>query len=487
MVPASGEFRAADHQSVARWAVLGLAVAATVGSTAVFDDRVAFALTVVIVLLSAIAIRPSTSILLLLSGAVFVESIKISGTQISRLLAPVALTVILIEILRGGARVRANPTLLWVAAYAVWAFASGLWTADLGGTSSFLASLAIAFVFMLGFAAFVDSPRELERVLLVAASVAFVIAFISIAAYLHWFTLIGATVRDGRAQGGTGDPNYFANLQLVVLPFVLALVPQGRKAWHRYLLCFAALVIIGSVLASTSRGGILGLMVVGLLITLLPARTLLASPRQKGLVMLVLVAGTALCFTLPTFRHGVTSRVATIFQTNEVSGTSGGSGRTDTWRAAQKAFARHPILGIGAGSFPHVSNDLMLETPGVDLVTYALRPNGAEVHNTFLGTVAELGLPGLALFLGLLISAAAGLRRASVRARRAGLSFVHRVANAALVSMAGWAVTSFFLESETSRPIWIVIGLSLALAKLVPAGALSDESADRAASDRARR
>ena len=95
MVPGTGEFRTADHQSVARWAVLGLAAAATVGSTAVFDDRVAFALSVIIVLLSAIAIRPSTSILLLLTGAVFVESIKIGGTQISRLIAPVALTVIL--------------------------------------------------------------------------------------------------------------------------------------------------------------------------------------------------------------------------------------------------------------------------------------------------------------------------------------------------------------------------------------------------------
>ena len=43
-----------------------------------------------------------------------------------------------------------------------------------------------------------------------------------------------------------------------------------------------------------------------------------------------------------------------------------------------------------------------------------------------------------------------------------------RVANALLLSLVGWAIASIFLSSETSRPLWIVVGLALALPKLVP-------------------
>src|SRR5204863_7098492 len=144
----------------------------------------------------------------------------------------------------------------------------------------------------------------------------------------------------------------------------------------------------------------LGLITVSVLIALLPSRSLFESRRQKAFVMAALAIGTALCFALPTLRHGVTSRVSTIFQTNEINGSSAGSGRTDVWRAAERGLSHHPVLGLGAGSFERVADDLMLDTPGVDLTTYELRPNGTPVHNTFLGTATELGLPGLALLLG---------------------------------------------------------------------------------------
>jgi O-antigen ligase len=479
MIPASRDFWAADRLSEARWALLGFAAAIALGSTAAFNDGTALALAVLIALISAIAIQPTTSIVFLLTISVFLESVKLGGITISRVVAPFALTIVVIEAFRGGAKIRANSTLLWVVVYSVWVLASGLWSASLGGTGSFVASLAIGLIYMLAIAAFVHSPRELRRFLFIAAAAAFVIGFVSIAAFLHLFTVTSAVLQAGRAQGGNGDPNYFASLQLIVLPFAMVLVPEGRKLWHRCLLCFAALVIIGSVLASTSRGGILGLITVSLLIALLPSRSLFESRRQKALVMAALAIGTALCFALPTLRNGVTSRVSTIFQTNEVSGSSAGSGRTDVWRAAERGLSHHPVLGLGAGNFERVSDDLMLDTPGVDLTTYELRPSGTPVHNTFLGTATELGIPGLALLLGLLISAAVSLRRIAVGARRSGLSLVQRAANAALVSLGGWAVTAFFLETETSRPIWVLIGLSLALPKLVSGERFESRSAGR--------
>src|SRR5204862_6693840 len=94
---------------------------------------------------------------------------------------------------------------------------------------------------------------------------------------------------------------------------------------------------------------------------------------------------------------------------------------------------------------------------------------GQPAHSAYLGTAAELGLPGLALFLGLLVSTGRALRRAARRARAADELFAMRVANALTISLVGWAVASLFLSSETARPLWIFVGAAVALPKLLDA------------------
>ena len=64
--------------------------------------------------------------------------------------------------------------------------------------------------------------------------------------------------------------------------------------------------------------------------------------------------------------------------------------------------------------------------------------------------------------------------RTAAKARRAGEMFVNQVASALLLGIIAWCVGAFFISAETSRPIWIAIGICLALPKLIPAQ--SDDS-----------
>jgi O-antigen ligase len=159
--------------------------------------------------------------------------------------------------------------------------------------------------------------------------------------------------------------------------------------------------------------------------------------------------------------------------------TSGatGSGRLNEWRAAWASVQERPYLGLGFGAFPAVSNQLMQETPGVDLENFDLRPDGILVHNTYLGSLAELGIPGLVLFLGLLTSIALTLRRAMHQAPTAANDFLRRVGGALQVSLAAWGTSAVFLSVETARSIWILIGLVLALDKLITRAAAHPEPA----------
>jgi hypothetical protein len=61
-----------------------------------------------------------------------------------------------------------------------------------------------------------------------------------------------------------------------------------------------------------------------------------------------------------------------------------------------------------------------------------------------------------------------------------GETFIARIANALVLSLVCWAVASLFLSSETSRPLWIVIGLSLALPKLLTSRTVPETAEEHA-------
>jgi hypothetical protein len=79
------------------------------------------------------------------------------------------------------------------------------------------------------------------------------------------------------------------------------------------------------------------------------------------------------------------------------------SRRYDYWRIGLDAFAREPILGLGAGGY---RSEWLRERP----VSEGVR----EVHSLELGFAAELGLPGLLCLLVMLGGVAAAGRRALI-------------------------------------------------------------------------
>jgi hypothetical protein len=63
---------------------------------------------------------------------------------------------------------------------------------------------------------------------------------------------------------------------------------------------------------------------------------------------------------------------------------------------------------------------------------------------------------------------AQSLRRTAKRAAAAGSDFVRRLANGLLLGLLSWSLTSIFLSTDTARMFWIIMGLSLALPRLLP-------------------
>lgn len=433
---------------IALW--LGAAVAAgvMVGLAAAVSVTAAIALTAAIGLLVWVIPRPPI-VLVVLIASVFVQVITVGGVTIARISAPIALLTLVVAIVRRRASVPFAAPLGWTVAYALWAIASTLWSTHLGSTATQLASLAIAISYMLAFAALLQTRRDMNLVLYTIAVVAVVVG------------IYGMISSQGRAGTDTGDANFFAVVEIIALPLVLALGADVQSRRLRVAVYAAVLVIIAAIFSSLSRGGLIALGAVLLCVILLPSRTFFRSPRQKLMVLLVLAAAVVGAYQLTS--QALTQRVNAVFTSEGKTG----SGRLNAWHAAFTSIGERPLEGLGYGGFRPSANELMLRTPGVDLSNFRLRPQGLEAHSAYIGTLADLGIPGLVLFLGLLTSTVRTIRRAAASAQRLGAASSARLANALLLSFVGWMVGSIFLSSETSRPPWIVIGIALALPRLV--------------------
>jgi hypothetical protein len=455
--------------SAAGWAAAAGVVAIIEAAAAFVDWKVG--LGVVLALFVTLLVLTRPALLLPVAGAiVFLEDLHFSGLAVTRIFAPAALLFVLLELMRGTARLRAGAPLAWVAAYIAWAIASGMWTVSLSGTQFLLQSLVIAVAFMLVFAALPRSEDDIRRLLYVLGFTAALLGGLSVIAFGSPFELPGIDLlQGGRSQGGVGDPDFFAAMQLVAVPLVLVAASDTTNPRLRLGLYIAVLTILASVFTSLSRGAFLAVAVLGLLFLISRPDRLFRSRHEKALALLVVVLGMVAFFSRPYVREEVVSRAETIYAPKTKDDASG-SGRTNLWKAAAKTAGENPVTGIGFGGFGAISQELLFQTPGVDLDIQQIREEGDYfvAHNTYLGTAAELGFTGLLLYLGLFVATGLSLRRTAARAAAVGAPFIGRVAHALVLGLASWAVTSFFLSGETARMLWIIVGLSLALPRLLP-------------------
>jgi putative inorganic carbon (HCO3(-)) transporter len=278
-----------------------------------------------------------------------------------------------------------------------------------------------------------------------------------------------ALLQAGRAQGAVGDPDFFAGMCLVFTPVALVVASEVKQKWARILFYGAGLTLLAGVFTSLSRGAYLATVLLGILFIVSRPERLFRSRREKAAALFVVALGVIGFFSRPYLRQEVVTRAQSIYAPKTQEEASG-AGRTELWKGAIRTARENPILGVGYGSFAVLSQELILHTPGVNPLVFQKRNEGDNfvAHNTYLGTAAELGFTGLFLYLALLVATGLSLRRTSIRAVQAGAPFVGRIAHAFLLGLSAWAICTFFLNGETARTFWIVVGISVALPKLVP-------------------
>jgi len=250
--------------------------------------------------------------------------------------------------------------------------------------------------------------------------------------------------------GVTGSPGWFANsgefgMEMAMLvPLLGAHLLVIRKRMNRPVLlagAFFLAMVIGSVIASNSRGALLGLAVAAL--------WLLASSRRRLKALVVLAIATmAVIAVIPeeTLRR---------FDTAGTDLTS--QSRLTYWKYGIEAVHENPVFGMGLQNWVPYLTD---RHPEAFEVTGRIE----VIHNTYLQVATELGLFGLAIFVATLAYVFRLNAVTAAKATARGDPWLSTTATGLNGGLVVYLVTSFFMAVLLYPYLWLLLAMSAACA-----------------------
>jgi len=258
----------------------------------------------------------------------------------------------------------------------------------------------------------------------------------------------------GRLDGGAlmFDANDIGMLMLMCLPLALMLRYNSGKLGK----ATATIVLLGipPVLALTgSRGAMVGMAATLPLIFVVMKRISLTARAAVGVVLLLGIAIAA--------PAGYWKQMGTILKPSEDYNTSDEYGRIGIAKRGVGYMLRYPIAGVGIANFSRAEGTI---SPIAQQRAMAgLSVQWIAPHNTYVQVGAELGVPGLLIWLSLLWGGSFGLWRLRARTPKrwdhesADRRFLRELALFLPISYVAFSITSFFLTHAFTPPIYVFI------------------------------
>lgn len=246
-----------------------------------------------------------------------------------------------------------------------------------------------------------------------------------------------------RSLGFFADPNLYAGYLLLSLALLLVRATTPGPGLRAPVLAGQAVVVVGGLVTTGSRGGLATLALL-MLFAFLVVRS-----AKVRIALVTLVAG-ALVVALVLLPDDETRSTAVLGVDRLLvsSAESGDDSRLELWRLAVDLWLTHPLFGIGMGQYPRFSVGIVGELHTSDL--------GHVVHNSFLSVLVSLGVVGLVVFLGLF-----GWLLRSVYS---STSLTRNQQHALVAGMLVIAAQMMTLNLENLRYVWLHFGLAVGLA-----------------------
>ena len=242
-----------------------------------------------------------------------------------------------------------------------------------------------------------------------------------------------------------GDNNIVAVGMLMLLPVLVAVARTSKRRWARLGHRLVAIGVLYRSLSTYSRGGFLACAAVGGMYVLRSRHRLAAM-----LIVVTVAAGIA-----PVMPDAFWARIDTIFADADERDRSA-TGRLHFWSVAVDMARAHPLLGVGHWGYNH-AYDAFDPTRG-DF------GQSRSVHSVWFGLLAELGYPGLLLFLCILLAHWGAIRTVRLASQRNAVpAELGHYAFALEASLVAFVVGGTFLPIHYNEMVWQFFALGIAL------------------------
>nr|WP_261875621.1 O-antigen ligase family protein [Vibrio rarus] len=258
----------------------------------------------------------------------------------------------------------------------------------------------------------------------------------------------GSRVTIGRHFGSMlGDPNDLALVLLFPLAFCASFFfNRQHKRRNRIVGVLVLLLLSMAIIATQSRGGLLGMVAVyGFFIhQAIRSKTLLITLGSVGLFVLYMAAGISERASGGAAETGI---------------DSSSMGRLYAWQAAGKMALDNPFTGVGINNF---YSNYYFYSSHWDGLNHA-------VHSTWFGVLAETGFLGLLVFVTLIISLLRTAKHSLTRLCRLSSPspYLLSSANAVYAGLIGTIVSGTFLTQAFVWPIYILAALIICVSRIV--------------------
>ena len=277
----------------------------------------------------------------------------------------------------------------------------------------------------------IDSEKKLKQLAWVILLSQSYLAFEMNQTYLTAFNPLQTPWGTG---GFGGMDNNCVAIAMVTGAGMAFFMGMHERGWRKWLAFGGAALMTHVVLFSFSRGGMVGLILMGSVSFWLIDKR----PRHVALFGLAAIAG--LIMAGPEVRDEFMSSFADAEQRDYSS-----QSRIDMWSDCLDAMQNHPVLGTGPNHWPVIA------------ASYGWPP-GKEAHTLWLQIGAELGIVGLGLLLGFYMTTAFRLYPYAKRKVAQASEWEVLVARMTIAALAGFMVSAQFVSLEgLELPYYIML------------------------------
>ncbi|WP_394251027.1 O-antigen ligase family protein [Vibrio profundi] len=244
-----------------------------------------------------------------------------------------------------------------------------------------------------------------------------------------------------------GDPNDLALALMFPLAFAVSnATTRNLSIPSRLLGAVVCVILMAAVIATQSRGGLLGsLTVFGIFaIKLIRSKVLLISLSGIAAIGLYFVAGISDRASGGAAEAGIDASAM---------------GRLYAWEAAFKMATVNPLTGVGLNNF---YSNYYFYSPHWDGLNHA-------VHSTWFGVLAETGFLGLVVFICLIVALIRTAKRTLNKLENSAVAPDPNLissANAVFAGLLGTIVSGTFLTQGFNWPIYILSALIVSVAHI---------------------